>query len=799
MKKIFPYIFILLIVTSFLAPFGLGVSQSGVTVNRNIASASCDKDNVPEGCDAALYKTFTSEEKKIYDGLTSEQRKNVNEDLRATSEVSLSAMTIFQSRGYITGGYAASNAKQLTPEQQSAYNNLTQAQQLVYEQSLKKSNDIDAALGAAKLSAKSNINPDPIPTCGITSGANGFIGCFVWVILYPVFKITSWIFNFSGVFFDWAFNYSVQDNSYRSPFVVQGWGVVRDFVNIFFIFVLLYIAISTMLDVHGVDTKQMIINVVIIGLLINFSLFTTQVIIDTSNIIARVFYNADSIKLKKPDGTIINNENGRIDLSAAIVNKVNPQELIINGVNKVDINIGNTGSIGGGTFMLITILAIAINLVGTIVFLSTGLVFIGRVIGLWLACIFVPFAFFSYTVPSMSGLELVGWKHWWPDTIKQAFLAPVFIFFLYLILKFMETGLSLFPTDKTTTGMTYFIGVLIPFVFIMMLLWKAKDIAKGMSGTMGQAITGAVAAAGGLALGGGAAGLAFAGRQGLGRLAAKASRQASQEKDAHQAGIASGAIPVGTPLAYSNFGALGAKINKRKEKVDEIDHGNLELEKAKKAAHLDGVDNSQLGGPEIERVKKEYIKAEEAKVKAKIKEHGETGQILNENDYKSLNRAAVARRLGNPTSDAGKKQIEEMLTSNYNKELKTAVDTVLGNSFSYVIDATKGKVNLLDRAVARSNTSSYDIRKVTGGNNKNGGVLNGIGAGGIAAIALAVRTGMKAGMGVNAGKATGDIRTDLADIMSSALKGIKIEVPKGGGGHDDHGGGHDDHGGGGHH
>ena len=60
---------------------------------------------------------------------------------------------------------------------------------------------------------------------------------------------------------------------------------------------MLYIAISTILNLHGFNTKSTIINVIVIGLFINFSLFATQVIIDSSNIMARVFYNSDAIKI----------------------------------------------------------------------------------------------------------------------------------------------------------------------------------------------------------------------------------------------------------------------------------------------------------------------------------------------------------------------------------------------------------------------------------------------------------------------------------------------------------------------
>ena len=49
------------------------------------------------------------------------------------------------------------------------------------------------------------------------------------------------------------------------------WKVVRDIANIFFIFILLYLAISTALQTPGVDTRKVLVNIIIIALVINFS------------------------------------------------------------------------------------------------------------------------------------------------------------------------------------------------------------------------------------------------------------------------------------------------------------------------------------------------------------------------------------------------------------------------------------------------------------------------------------------------------------------------------------------------
>ena len=379
-------------------------------------------------------------------------------------------------------------------------------------------------------------NSSSMPACSmgvlpdsLTGKTGTFMGCVAQGIYYVLFSTTSYLFGLAGTLFDNAFAYSVDDNSYRSAFVVEGWKVVRDFCNMFFIFILLYIAFGTILNLNGVKTKEMIINVVLIGIFINFSLFASQVIIDASNILARVFYNSNTITIKVDDSAVGSKV---IPLSEALVNKINPQQIILSAsqINITKDTRGKSGSavdstqtveeqatsISTGTFILVTILATIVNLVGVFVFFSIAIIFISRVIGLWLAMIFAPFAFLSYTVPAMQNFDMVGWKKWWPETLKLAFLAPVFIFFLYLILQFLETGLGLIQTDTKPLGISLVVGVVLPFAFIMILLLKAKDIATKMSGTIGETLAKAGATVGGMAVGA-AGGFALGGIASLGR------------------------------------------------------------------------------------------------------------------------------------------------------------------------------------------------------------------------------------------------------------------------------------------
>ena len=99
------------------------------------------------------------------------------------------------------------------------------------------------------------------------------------------------VVKFAGGILDFFVYYSTNSSSYTNEFVSQAWGAVRDIANIFFIITLLYIAIKTILGLNVTDNKRLVGAVIIVALIINFSLFTTKVVIDTSNILAKVFYN----------------------------------------------------------------------------------------------------------------------------------------------------------------------------------------------------------------------------------------------------------------------------------------------------------------------------------------------------------------------------------------------------------------------------------------------------------------------------------------------------------------------------
>lgn len=643
-----------------------------------------------------------------------------------------------------------------------------------------------------------------LPSCNIFTN---FTGCIAQATYYALFVPTSYLFALAGVFFDNTFAYSVQDSSYRSSFVVEGWGLIRDFCNMFFIFILLYVAVGTILNLHSVKTKETIINIVIIGLFINFSLFATQIIIDMSNVTARVFYNSDAIKVTvegQTDNTFANatdggtvlaeeKEGGVIELSAALVNKVNPQNLILrrNEISNYKAK-GTSGSAVGekpssmdaGQFILITLMAVGINVIGFIVFLSVGLIFISRVIGLWLAMILSPLAFFTYILPEMSGTKMIGWRNWWPETLKLAFLAPIFIFFLYIILKFLE--LDLITDASSKTGLDFFIATIIPFAFIMILLMKAKSIAKDMSGEMGQQITGGISAIGGMALGGAALGAAALGRG----LIKNPLKMMTSSEATRNAALKNFSVfkpsSYGKAISAKMGGAFNSKSTATKEGSNML---RDQLLKNKKTAG--------------EKSHAQHLLDESADKISKGSKYSDLDADQQKKAKGNVDREEASRALFGKGSDTlDSTQARDLArVFNANGDIDTALLRTIATSLNRGAQGAsfhdskhlEQKYNERGPGIGANTlnsiaTGSYDVR-----NTKMTGIMSPLGG--------AMKLGLSS-LGMSAGKAQGDFLKDLTQTLKESItnisKTIKVDVKmdsshSGGGSHggdDSHGGGH---------
>lgn len=111
---------------------------------------------------------------------------------------------------------------------------------------------------------------------------------------YWILTVVSSVVIVSGTFLSVAINITthIGDLFKSIPALSEIWVIIRNLSSIFIIFMLLYSSITTILGVEGPSMKKLIGNIIMAGLLINFSLFFVKIAIDASNLVSLQFYRA---------------------------------------------------------------------------------------------------------------------------------------------------------------------------------------------------------------------------------------------------------------------------------------------------------------------------------------------------------------------------------------------------------------------------------------------------------------------------------------------------------------------------
>ncbi|MEK7184837.1 MAG: hypothetical protein AAB683_01730, partial [Patescibacteria group bacterium] len=154
--------------------------------------------------------------------------------------------------------------------------------------------------GAAVLNAASKaitLTPPPVVTAStiILNGATkSFINSVLANIADGIMSLVGSLLSITGVFLNLAITTTLRIGEYQSKITAIGeiWIVIRNISSIFIIFLLIFYSIKTMLSVGTSNLKSLITNVIVAGLLINFSLFFARTMIDASNLVSMQFYRA---------------------------------------------------------------------------------------------------------------------------------------------------------------------------------------------------------------------------------------------------------------------------------------------------------------------------------------------------------------------------------------------------------------------------------------------------------------------------------------------------------------------------
>ncbi len=199
-------------------------------------------------------------------------------------------------------------------------------------------------------------------------------------------------------FISWS--YTGSDN----PVVAEGLKITQSFVNMALVLVLVVIAFTTILRLGGYHTKELLRNLIIVALLVNFVPVIAGVIVDASNIIMYYFVGGDGIS----SGNII-------------VRSILEWSLTLNFLEQKNF-------VTYSSDVTETLAIIVFNMVVTFVLFIFAFIFTFRYVAIWVLVILAPLAFAAWILPNTKGL----WNKWWNQFLQWCFVGATGAFFLYL-------------------------------------------------------------------------------------------------------------------------------------------------------------------------------------------------------------------------------------------------------------------------------------------------------------------------------------------------------------------------------
>ncbi len=402
-----------------------------------------------------------------------------------------------------------------------------------------------------------NIAYAQVPTeCEGFSVFTSIVQCTVFGIFWIIFQTSAALVKFAGWILDIIIAYTLESLTYNNQqgWITQGWAMIRDFINIFFIMILLTIAGNMIVNKGGDTWKKQLISIAIAALLINFSLFFVKVVIDGGNITARVFYRAMDLQesdIPSVDGNVAKFDGAGFPLkvrsiTAAVINKSNALRLVtaIGGSS-------NTLSAFNSSWVVIysyLIIGSIMYIFMIYMFLNIAFYFFARTFGLWFLMIASPLAFLSsVNIPwlkkmfDLPALKEIGFESYTSNLAKMAFQPAVFLFMMYLtvvsinLIVFTSSSATIAPGASADVLFKELIFWMIPLIIVFGIVIMTKKVTDKFSTSFGEFLaSGAksvVGAVGGLVMGGAGLaarstlGAAFAGSKTLGQGAAVA-RQA---------------------------------------------------------------------------------------------------------------------------------------------------------------------------------------------------------------------------------------------------------------------------------
>jgi len=306
-----------------------------------------------------------------------------------------------------------------------------------------------------------------------------------------IFDIVGALTGWMSELLDFSIQFSLTTANYKIAGVQTGWEIFRDFANMFFIFILLYIAVMTILQLGGFNTKKVLANLIIVALLVNFSFFLTGVVIDASNVLGGFLYDSmtpmvvDKVASEGGPQVMEKQTLGAVFMTGLKIPLAKSDQVLVEA-GIIPTEIGETHQAG------MLLLASIVLLVAAFVFLAGALLFIIRTGVLMLVLMISPFAFVAAILPKTQQY----WQKWVGHLAGTAFVAPIYLLLIVVVVGIINSDTLLvaahgegqnllsplnYGSDSFSEGM----GIYLNYALIIFLLIAAMTISQQVSSSIG--------------------------------------------------------------------------------------------------------------------------------------------------------------------------------------------------------------------------------------------------------------------------------------------------------------------------
>lgn len=284
-------------------------------------------------------------------------------------------------------------------------------------------------------------NPGGSDRCDIGNIGQCFLnlpGMLMSAIGFLLLTLSGLLLGVAGVVFNWVvirtvFQFALYFGT--SPGMLVAWGVLRDIANIALLFGFIFMGIATILNtqsMEGYTAKKALPRLIIFAVLLNFSLFATQAIIDVSNGFSSVFASYAGEQCDTTTSTAgsssgdTNQECSNVGISGKIISAA--------GLSKVFPSGFSESFDKPYTYAVMLIILSLLVTVAAMVLFAAAIMLVIRVVVLSLLMVTSPIGFAGMAIPALHKIS----QDWWHKLINQAFFAPLYLLMIFISLKLVD-------------------------------------------------------------------------------------------------------------------------------------------------------------------------------------------------------------------------------------------------------------------------------------------------------------------------------------------------------------------------